>query len=171
MTKGDLAEKEYHPYYLPYIQKAEQLNLKEGLKINGDKTISFLEEISEEKLWFRYEMGKWTIKQIIQHLIDTERVFSYRALCISRNDKTPLPGFDQDLYVDNSEVNDKSIDDLMNDYKALRLSTILLFESFSENALLRIGTVSGNGLSVRAIGFIIIGHENHHCHIIRERYL
>ncbi len=171
MTKDDLKNDEYSPYYKPYIQKTEGLNLKEGLKINGDKTIAFFESVPEDKLTYRYEVDKWTVKEIIQHIIDTERIFAYRALCIARKDKTLLPGFDQDLYVENCEVNHRSIHDLTNEYKAVRLATIMMFNSFNEQALLQNGNASNNNLSVRAVGFIIMGHESHHCEIITERYL
>lgn len=171
MTKYDLKNDEFSPLYEPYIQKIEGLELKKGLKINGDKTIAFFESLPENKLDHRYAKGKWTIKEIIQHLIDTERIFSYRALCIARKDKTSLPGFDQDLYVANCDVGKTSVHNLMIDYKTVRLASINLFNSFDEKALMQNGTASANNLSVRAIGFIIMGHENHHCQIIEERYL
>nr|WP_321247578.1 DinB family protein [uncultured Psychroserpens sp.] len=171
MTKEDLSVDEYNPYYLQYIEKAGNVSISEGLKDNGDVTIAFLESISEEKLEFRYEDGKWTIKEIIQHIIDTERVFTYRALCIARKDKTLFPGYDQDEYAVNSEANNRSMYSLMNEYKAVRLASIILFESFSAEMLKCIGVASNSNLSPRAVAFITIGHENHHCEIIKERYL
>lgn len=171
MTRDDLTDGEYNSYYHQYIQKAGDVSISEGLKGNGDKIIEFLESISEEKLEFRYAEGKWTIKEIIQHLIDTERVFTYRALCIARKDKTMFPGYDQDDYVVSCEANERSIHSLMNDYKAVRLASIMLFESFSNSMLKQIGRASDSNLSPRAVAFITIGHENHHCDIIRERYL
>lgn len=171
MTKDDLKPDEYNIYYKGYVDKTTGLDLKEGLKISGDDTINFLEAIELQKLEYRYEEGKWTIKEIIQHLIDTERIFSYRALRIARQDQTALPGFDQDEFADHSHANARSIDDLMNDYKAVRLSTLILFDSFSEAMLSSIGTASNSAISVRALAFIIMGHELHHCQIIKERYL
>ncbi|MDG5491949.1 DinB family protein [Psychroserpens sp. SPM9] len=171
MTKEDLKKDEYNPYYQQYIQKSGDVTLTEGLKNNGDLTIAFLESIPEEKLEYRYAEGKWTIKEIIQHLIDTERVFTYRALCIARGDKTLFPGYDQDEYAANSEANKRSMFSLMNEYKAVRLASIIMFESFSEAMLKRIGVASNSNLSPRAVAFIVIGHENHHCEIINERYL
>ena len=114
---------------------------------------------------------KWTIKEIIQHIIDTERIFTYRALCIARKDKSLFPGYDQDDYAVNSEANNRSMISLMNEYKSVRLSSIILFESFSSEMLKRIGIASNSNLSPRAVAFITIGHENHHCEIIKERYL
>ncbi|WP_047546395.1 DinB family protein [Psychroserpens sp. Hel_I_66] len=171
MTKEDLSINEYNPYYQQYIQKAGDASISKGLKENGDVTIAFLESIPEDKLDYRYEKDKWTIKEIIQHLIDTERVFAYRALCIARKDKTLFPGYDQDQYVLSCNASDRSIISLMNEYKAVRLASIMLFESFSLEMLTEIGIASSSNLSPRAVAFIIIGHENHHCEIIRERYL
>ncbi|TXE15651.1 DinB family protein [Psychroserpens burtonensis] len=171
MTKEDLSINEYNPYYHQYIQKAGDVTISVGLKDNGDTTVLFLESIPEEKLEFRYEEGKWTIKEIIQHLIDTERVFTYRALCIARKDKTLFPGYDQDAYVVSCEANKRSMSSLMNEYKAVRLASIIMFESFSYEMLTRIGIASNSNLSPRAVAFITIGHENHHCEIIKERYL
>ena len=171
MTKEDLSNDEYNPYYQSYIKKAGSYSLQEGLQDNGDATIAFLESIPEDKLEYRYAEGKWSIKEIIQHLIDTERVFTYRALAIARNDKSLFPGYDQDVYAEISEADARSMFDLMNEYKAVRLASIILFESFSEAMLTRIGIASNSNLSPRAVAFITIGHENHHCEIIKERYL
>ncbi|MEH6536007.1 MAG: DinB family protein [Psychroserpens sp.] len=171
MTKEDLKKEEYNPYYQQYIEKAGDASIAEGLKGNGDATIAFLESIPEEKLEYRYAEGKWTIKEVIQHIIDTERVFTYRALCIARKDKTLFPGYDQDEYAGNSEANNRSRYSLMNEYKAVRLASIILFDSFSEDMLVRIGSASNSNLSPRAVAFITIGHENHHCEIVKERYL
>ncbi|WP_040281995.1 DinB family protein [Psychroserpens damuponensis] len=171
MTKDDLTVAEYNPYYQQYIQKAGEVTILEGLRVNGDATIAFLESISEEKLEYRYADGKWTIKEVVQHIIDTERIFAYRALCIARADKTLFPGYDQDEYVVSCEANNRSMISLINEYKAVRLASIILFESFSSEMLQRIGIASNSNLSPRAVAFILIGHENHHCEIIKERYL
>lgn len=171
ITKDSLGSEEFNPYYKKYIDKTTGLTLQQGLKECGDMTINFLESIPFERLEYRYDEGKWTIKEIIQHLIDTERIFTYRALRIARKDRTPLPGFEQDDFASISQANDRSIDDLMNDYKAVRLSTLILFDSFNEEMLSAKGTASDSPLSVRAVAFIIMGHELHHCQIINERYL
>ena len=171
MTKNDLSPSEFNTYYGTYIKKTGNLTLRNGLKSSGDKTMLFLKSIPKDKLEFRYAKDKWSIKEIIQHLMDAERVFSYRALRIARQDKTPLPGFKQDDYIQPSQANKRSIKDLMNEYKAIRMSTISLFESFSDDMLLQLGTASNSPVSVRAIGFIIMGHEIHHCQVIQERYL
>ena len=171
MNRLDLNSGEYNPYYGTYISKTGDLTLKDGLRISGEKTISFLEQIPKDKLEFRYADGKWTVKEVIQHLMDTERIFAYRALRVARKDKTPLPGFEQDDYIQPSHANKRSLEELINEFKAIKMSTCTLFDSFSEEMLLALGTASNNPISVRAIGFIIMGHEIHHCGVIKERYL
>lgn len=171
MTTLDLYPNEYNAYYQPYINKASHLTLKRGLKTNLDELLTFLGQIPDDKYDYRYKAGKWTIKEIIQHLIDTERIFAYRALRIAREDQSPMPGFDQDAYIAPSLAGRREFSDLINEYKTVRFATVALFESFDEQMLLNAGTVSGNSITVRAIGFIIMGHESHHCSIISERYL
>lgn len=171
MRAQDIRIDEYNPYYETYLRKTTNLTLKEGLHGNSERIISFLETIPKEKLEYRYAEGKWTIKEILLHIIDTERIFSYRALCIARQDKTSFPGFDQDTYVPPSKANERTLQSLLEEYKAVRHANIVLFDSFDNEMLMQTGTASNSAISVRAIGFILIGHENHHCDIIRERYL
>ncbi|WCO03266.1 DinB family protein [Psychroserpens ponticola] len=171
MTKDQLNANEFIPYYQNYIDKAGELNLIEGLTQNGNAICTFLESISKEKYDYAYEDGKWTIKELIQHIIDTERVFSFRALAFARKDKTLLPGYDQDEYGITSNANKRTKQSILKEYKALRVATIALFESFTDDMLKQFGNASNNDISVRAIGFVLIGHENHHCNIIKERYL
>lgn len=171
MTVLDLNTNEYHPYYKNYIDLAIGNELIGGLQASLDKTVTFLESIPDNKLEYRYADGKWTIKEIIQHLMDAEVVFAYRALRFARNDKTELPGFDENFYAEMSSANKKTKADLLSSYRALRLFTINLFKSFDSQTLQNIGTASNSKMSVRALGFVIIGHETHHCKVIKERYL
>ncbi len=171
MNSNQLLENEYAGFFSTYIKNLNNINLIEELEISLHEFIKFVQNIPMDKFDYRYAEGKWTIKEIIQHIIDTERIFSYRALRISRNDKTPLPGFDENEYVDNSNGNSRSLQELLTEMAVIRQSTLSLFKSFSNEQLLRIGTVSNNQISVRAIGFIIIGHQNHHRKIFEERYL
>ena len=171
MNSNQLPENEYAGYFSTYIKRVENAILQEELEICLHEFIRFVQNIPLDKFDYRYANGKWTIKEIIQHIIDTERIFAYRALRISRNDKTPLPGFDENNYVDNSNGNLRSIQDLLTEMAVVRQSTLSLFKSFSEDQLLIIGTASENQISVRAIGFIIIGHQKHHQIIFEERYL
>lgn len=171
MNSNQLPVNEYASFYAPYIQALEDVHLIEELEICLHDFIKFVRNIPMDKFDYRYAEGKWTIKDIIQHLIDAERIFSYRALRISRRDKTPLPGFEEDYYVENTEANKRSIQELLAEFSAVRQSTIFLFKSFSEEQLLNIGIVNENEVSVRAIGFIIIGHQKHHQKVFQERYL
>lgn len=171
MTSQLLNANEYHRFYQPYIAKTSHLNIIEGLKLNLDAVVLFYSKISSDKHDFAYAEGKWTIKDILLHIIDTERIFAYRALRIARLDKTSLAGFEQDDYVVNAFAGNRSMESLLDEYKSVRQATISLFSSFSSNALLQIGEASGFSISVRAIGYIISGHENHHTQIIKERYL
>lgn len=171
MNSNQLPVNEYAKFYSPYINALQNVELIEELEICLHDFIKFVQNIPMDKFDFRYAEGKWTIKDIIQHLIDAERVFSYRAMRISRNDKTPLPGFEENDYVDNTNANGRSIQDLLTELSAVRQSTLLLFKSFSEEQFGRIGVASNADVSVRAIGFIIIGHQKHHQKVFQERYL
>lgn len=171
MKLDQLPVNEYATFYAGYIQALENVELIEELEICVHEFIKFVQNIPMDKFDYRYAEGKWTIKDIIQHLIDAERIFSYRALRISRNDKTPLPGFDENFYVDNTNANDRSIQDLLTELAVVRQSTLSLYKSFTQEQLARIGTASDKEVSVRAIGFIIIGHQKHHQKIFEERYL
>lgn len=171
MNRADLDKSEYNNYYQTYINKTEGLSLLTGLSESYGETYNFLKSIPQDRLGYRYEKGKWTIKEVVQHLLDTERVFAYRALRIGRGDNTPLAGFNQDDYIEPSKANERSIEDLLKEYSAVRKATEILFKSLPVDALQNLGIASNADVSVRAIGFIIIGHERHHCQIIRERYL
>jgi len=171
MRVADLNITEYNSYYQPYIEKSGSGPILEGLRSNAILLATFVKTIDEEKLTYRYATGKWTIKEIVLHLIDTERVFAYRALCIARKDKTQFPGFDQDAYVANSEANTRTIDCLLTEYANVRAATVSLYENFNAGNWLELGTASHSAVSVRAIAFIIVGHENHHLHLIKSRYL
>ena len=131
----------------------------------------FLLELPEAKWDYAYGPGKWTLKEVLQHIIDTERVFAYRLLRISRGDKTPLPGFDENEYVNMSNARDRDPDALIDEYINVRRSTISLIDSLPNDVLLKMGTASDHPISVRALVYIIAGHEQHHLSIIRERYL
>ena len=143
----------------------------ENLVDSQQKFEDILLNVPTDKHSFAYAEDKWTLKELIQHIIDTERIFCYRALCFSRNDKTSLPGFDQDIFIEHGNANDRSYVALLDEMKAVRSATIHLFNSFSDEALKRVGVGSGNDMSVRAAGIIISGHQNHHVRIAEERYL
>ncbi len=171
MNSNELPVNEYSKFNATYIQAIENVELFEELEISLHGFIKFVQNIPMDKFDYSYAEGKWTIKEIIQHVIDTERIFAYRALRISRNDKTPLPGFEENDYAVNTDAKSRSIQDLLTEFSAVRHSNLLMFKSFSDEQLARIGTASENTISVRAIGFILIGHQKHHQKVFEERYL
>ena len=171
MNSNELPVNEYSKFNANYIQAIENVELFEELEISLHGFIKFVQNIPMDKFDYSYAEGKWTIKEIIQHVIDTERIFAYRALRISRNDKTPLPGFEENDYAVNTDAKSRSIQDLLTEFSAVRHSNLLMFKSFSDQQLTRIGTASENTISVRAIGFILIGHQKHHQKVFEERYL
>lgn len=141
------------------------------LQENLNTTKEFIRSLPEEKLLHRYAEGKWTIKEVLVHIIDDERIYAYRALSFARNDATELPGFEQDDYARNSRANERSIDDILDEFVAVRDSTIALFNGLDEEALGRGGVANGNFVTVRALTYHIAGHEMHHVNLIKERYL
>ena len=171
MNSSQLPAHEYAPFYAPYLNALGKVNLIEELEISLHDFIRFVQNIPMDKFDYRYAEGKWTIKEIIQHVIDTERIFAYRALRISRNDQTPLPGFDENFYVNNTNAAARSIQDLLTEFSAVRHSNLFFFKSLSDLQLLRTGIASNATVSVRAIGFIMIGHQKHHLNIFQERYV
>lgn len=171
MKVSDLNSSEYHSYYSTYITALGDVALVDALE-SGLQTISdFITAIPDEKLGFSYSHGKWTVAEVLVHLMDTERIFQYRALRFARNDSSELVGFDQDDYVPNSRSNTRTKRYILEEFVTIRKSTLALFRSFDSEALLREGRANGADMSVRAIGFVICGHQNHHFRILDERYL
>jgi uncharacterized damage-inducible protein DinB len=165
-------EGEYAPYTIRYIgllpdDELVLQHLEDNLKATSD----FILSLPEEKLTSRYAEGKWTIKEILLHIIDDERIYAYRALRFARNDKTELPGFEQDDYAAHSGANRRHIKDILKEFAAVRQSTISLFEGLDREALVRVGVADGKVMSVRAAAYHIAGHELCHINIIKERYL
>lgn len=158
-------------FYQNYIDQVADVTLKEALH----RSLDALNGQLQEKLLAIgdtiYAPEKWTIKDILQHLIDAERVMSYRAMRFARQDATELPGFDQDTYVPTAKAARRSVPDLMEELKAVRISSIFLFESMTDEMLQQSGRANNNLMSVPALGFIIAGHQQHHLNIIEERYL
>ncbi|MBA3663745.1 MAG: DinB family protein [Bacteroidetes bacterium] len=161
----------YPEYYENYIPLVKQSTVMEALHENKDETLSFFEAIPENMANHAYAEGKWTIKGVLSHIIDTERIFSYLALRFARKDYTqPLP-YEQDDYVANAELEKRSLANMVAEFKTVRQASISLFASFSKEALERIGQTAAGKASVNAIGFTICGHSIHHINIVRERYL
>lgn len=171
MNAAQLSESEYSGHFSTYIKQAGEGKLIEELEISLHEFIRFVQNIPMDKFDYRYAEGKWTIKDIIQHIIDTERIFVYRALRFSRNDKTPLPIFEENDYAQNTNSNTRTIQDLLTEFSAVRHSSLLFYKSLTEEQLTRTGTASNNLISVRALGFVLIGHQKHHQNVFEERYL
>ena len=165
-------EGEFPSYASMYINllPGDGLLLKH-LKENFEKTRDLVLSIPEEKLLYRYDKDKWSMKEILVHIIDDERIYAYRALRFARNDKTALPGFEQDEYTFYSNANNRSIVNILTEYEAVRNATIALYEGFDEAALTRAGIANNNKVTVRALAYHIAGHELHHINIIKEKYL
>jgi hypothetical protein len=166
----ELNPDEYAPYYAQYIQSI-QSDIATEMKLQFRSLPSFLLNIPKGKEMYRYAPGKWTVKETIGHITDTERVMAYRALCIARNDTTHFPGFAQNDYVAAGNANAREMDELVNDFEVMRISNISLFNSLEEADLLKTGFASGYKVSVRALFCIIVGHAKHHKRILKERYL
>lgn len=164
------APTQYPSYFEPYISKVEGNDILITMPQSLDDLKTFLSEIPESKADFAYAPGKWTVKQVLQHCIDTERIFSYRALCIARGEIQPLPGFDEKLYAANANVENKSLQVLKDEMLLIRQSAVILFRYLTSAELDRTGTVSGNSINVSALGFLIAGHWLHHQSILTDRY-
>jgi uncharacterized damage-inducible protein DinB len=172
MTVKDLTKDEYLNYFKGYILNVPvHLNILEALSNSHKEVLFFLESIPEAQMHYRYAEGKWDIREIINHLIDSERIFNYRALRIARKDKTPLSGFEEDNYVSHSNASSRSKASLLAEYTSVRQASILLFSSFTEDMLKEVSIAGSGNVSCRALGFLISGHELHHMTIIKERYL
>jgi uncharacterized damage-inducible protein DinB len=165
-------EGEYAPYTIMYIGLLPDDGLiLNHLRDNCRYTRELILSIPDDKLCYRYADGKWTIKEILLHIADDERIYAYRALRFARNDKTELPGFEQDEYTEYSGANERSIRSIVREFETVRRSTISLFAGLDDAALRRAGVANGNVMSVRAAAYHIAGHELHHINIIKARYL
>ncbi len=172
MRVSEVQPNEYAGFYAGYIEQvSDEYTLMEELEISVHRFIKFVQNLPMDKFDYRYAEGKWTIKDIIQHLIDAERVFAYRALRFARRDQTPLPGFEEDDYVVAAQGTKRGLQDLLTEFLIVRQSTLALFKTFDQETLVQAGTASGRLMSVRALGFVIIGHQNHHMRVFEERYL
>lgn len=171
MRLSDLNSSEYLPYYQTYLNHLSEEELILQLNDLKSEFVKFLEKLTPEDLNRSYAEGKWTVAQVLQHILDTERIFQYRALSIARKDKTALPGYDQDAYVADSNAHNRKLSGFKNEFISVRNSGIALFESFDEEMLKEIGNANGAPLSPRAAGFIMAGHQKHHLILFKTHYL
>lgn len=158
-------------FYRGYVDEVPGEDLRVALLLAADRLHALLDGLSDEQASIRYAPGKWTVKQVLQHMIDAERIFAYRALRFARNDSTELPGYNEDDYVPEARCDARMLDDMLEEHDAVRAGSITLFDSFDEQALEHAGTANGNRIGVRAIGWVIAGHALHHIRILHERYL
>jgi uncharacterized damage-inducible protein DinB len=158
-------------FYKNYVKQLEQTDLNTSLRISGFRTMELVHSIPEGKSDYRYADGKWSIRELLCHMIDAERIFAYRALRFARNDITELSGWEEKDYAPQANASERSLKKIAYEMQHLRTSTIDLFESFTEEMLIRKGIANKTEVSVKAIGFIIAGHETHHRNILKERYL
>lgn len=165
------ASDEYAPYYNTYISKVRDGDILEILHEQSDAIRGLFARVPAERGLYAYAPGKWTLNEMLLHVVDGERVFSYRALRIARGDTTPLPGFEQDEWVPKSNANDRTLASIVDEFVTVRASTVALFAGLPAAAWDRRGTASGHGVSVRALAFKCAGHALHHEGIFRERYL
>ena len=162
---------EYAPYYEKYIEQVSGTGIRDSFTSQPSELRRAVDGLPEEKGTFAYEDGKWTIKELLSHIIDGERIFAYRILRISRGDTTPIEGFEQDDYIATSNANHRSFSDLLDEFEFNRKANILMVNNLDEIALTRMGTASDNPISARALVNILIGHVGHHLNILNERYL
>lgn len=158
------------PFYWRYVEPIHAMPLMEAFQMSGKQLLDIIDGLPEEKGEFRYQPEKWTVKEVLCHMLDTERIMAYRALRFARNDKTPLHGFEENNYAPEANANSRRLAEIRDEVTSLRKSTTDLFCSFTEEMMDRTGTAYGAEMSVRAYGYTIAGHALHHCRILVERY-
>ncbi|MEO5893233.1 MAG: DinB family protein [Ferruginibacter sp.] len=158
-------------FFRVYLEQVAETDLTAAFTNQSKKIKELFSSISEEQSTFAYAAGKWTLKEVLQHLVDAERIFTYRALCFARQETAVLPSFEENDYAAASNANGRTWEDLTTEFLTVRQSTLFLYKSFTPGMLASIGKASNNALSVNEIGFLIVGHFNHHLRIIKERYL
>ncbi len=158
-------------FYHKYVQLVQEDSVADALKANTRAALDAFDGIGDERWSYRYQEGKWSIKEMVLHVIDAERIFSYRALCIARGETGSLPGFDENSYAARSDADRRTKADLLQEFEAVRQATLLLFQSFSDAQLAQTGVANNKPIGVNSIGFIAAGHVQHHLTILKERYL
>ena len=164
-------ETEYAPYYQNYVDQVSESDVLAVLRSEIDDLDVLLNRVPTDKETYAYGEGKWSIREIVGHLIDGERVFGYRAFCIARGETQNLPGFEQDDYLRTAPYNQISLEDLMSELRLVRLSNIAMFRTLDEAAWSRTGTANNNPVTVRALAFVMAGDLRHHMNVLRDRYL
>jgi DinB family protein len=158
-------------FYHNYIKQVPENDLMTAFRNQTPRALQFFQTMPSNKIDHAYAAGKWTIKEVLQHIIDAERVFSYRALRFARKDPTPLPGFDENLFAENARVDKRAWNDLLEEFKVVRKATEWLYSSFDDEQLNASGTSNNSSVYVLAFGYISVGHAIHHMNVIKQRYL
>jgi len=164
-------ENEYAPYFQNYVSQAPEEDILPAMRSQVDALDVLLDRVAPDHETYRYAEGKWSIREIVGHLIDGERTFGYRVLCIARGDTQNLPGFDQDQYMLTAPFDQIDLEDLLSEFRLVRLSNIAMLRTFDEAAWMRMGTANDSAVSVRALVYIMVGHVRHHMAVLRDRYL
>lgn len=164
-------ETEYAPYYQNYVDQVTENDALAVLRGELDDLDVLLDRVPADKETYAYAEGKWTIREVVGHLIDGERVFGYRAFCIARGEKQNLPGFEQDDYLQTAPYNNIELESLLSELRLVRLSNIAMFRTLDEASWSRVGVANNNEITVRALAFIMAGHVRHHMEVLREKYL
>jgi hypothetical protein len=167
---GRPLENEYAPAFQGYVSRVDEDDIMQAMRSQIDALDVLLDRVPPERETYRYGEGKWSIREIVGHLIDGERVFGYRALCLARGETQNLPGFDQDQYMLTAPFDRIDLEDLLSEFRLVRLSNIAMLRTLDEAAWTRMGTANGNAVSVRALVYIMVGHLRHHMAVLRERY-
>lgn len=162
---------EYNPYYETYVGLVPEGEVGDMLRDAEAQTLELLAPLTEEQADYRYAPGKWSLKEVLGHINDNERIMANRLLRIARGDQTPLPGYEQDVLMANAGFAERPLSSLTAEYRSIRQSTLTLVDSLSAEAWARMGNMSGHPVSARAIGYILVGHERHHIKVIKQRYL
>ena len=161
---------EYAPFYAGYIELVPEEDVLSAIETQSSETQKVLSSLDEARASYRYAEGKWSVKEMFGHITDGERVFGYRALCISRGEEQPLPGFDEKTYTSNANYDSWKIGDLAEQYALVRRANIVMFRNLPADAWARSGIASNNPVTVRALAYMMVGHERHHLRVLRERY-
>lgn len=162
---------EFQKYIQRYLDLIPSANWIEEMKVSGSQTLDIYRKLYDDQSNFAYAEGKWTLKELLQHLIDAERIFAYRALRFSRKDKTELPGWDEEMYATHYFSAERSLESLVDEFETVRKSSVIFFENLNRSQLSETGIANGNEISVETIGKLVVGHNIHHLNIINERYL
>ncbi len=162
---------EYDPHYETYVSKAKERNVLSALATELLSTTTLLEKVSPSRFDFRYAPGKWTLREVVGHVVDTERIFGFRAFCFARGEKAPLPGVDEDSYARHAASDRYSLPDLLREFADLRRSHVSFLAHLEPAAWERVGVANGRPISVRALAHVLLGHERHHIDVIRKKYL